>query len=65
MLPDRLAALGYGTGEIDGIYHVALQELQVAMTPLGDRDQRSRLGELIDQNRLFDISRLASVIARY
>ena len=65
MLPDRLAALGSGTGEIDGIYHVALQELEVAVRSLGHPGQLSLLHELINNDRVFDVGRLASVIARY
>lgn len=65
MLPDRLGALGYGTGEIDGIYHVALQELKDAVASLCRPTQLSVLNDLINNGRIFDVDRLASVIARY
>ncbi len=65
MLPDRLAALGYGTGQIDGICHVALQELETAVRSLGQRKQLSLLHELVNQSRVSDVGRLAPVIARY
>ena len=55
-LPGRIASLAYGTGDIDCIYHFALQELTDAAS---DSDSESELLKtLINGRRLRDISDL-------
>lgn len=60
-LPSRLASLALGTGDIDCIYHFALQELVDAVREYG-KDGREDVVELLDMmvdgKRLKDISDL-------
>lgn len=62
-LPSRLAAIARGTGELDCVYHVALQQLQSACPT--DSESEVILMELIEQDRLRPFSALAEVIAFY
>ena len=62
-LPTRLASIARGTGEVDGVYHVALDQLIVATDAHGTREQKDVLEELIGQSRLFDLARLPLVLA--
>lgn len=57
-LPSRLASLCFGTGDLDCIYHIALDELLIAVEELGYDDALSTLQELVDGRRLKDISDL-------
>ena len=57
-LPSRLASLCFGTGDLDCIYHIALDELLRAVEELGYDDALSTLQELVDGRRLKDISDL-------
>lgn len=57
-LPSRLASLCYGTGDLDCIYHIALDELLLAVEVLGYADAHSTLRELVDGRRLKDIADL-------
>lgn len=63
-LPTRLASLAYGTGDVDRIYHFALNELVAAVDNLtrlggGNGMQETALRRMIDGLRLADISDLA------
>lgn len=62
-LPTRIASIARGTGEVDGIYHVALPALANAVDALGSAEQREVLEELMGQNRLFDLTALARTLA--
>lgn len=62
-LPTRIASIARGTGEVDGVYHVALSQLQAATTKHGSKEQRETLDELVGQRRLFDLALLPSVLA--
>jgi hypothetical protein len=62
-LPTRIASIARGTGEVDGVYHVALPQLQAATTAHGSKEQRDTLDELVGQSRLFDITLLPPVLA--
>lgn len=57
-LPSRLASLAMGTGEIDCIYHFALQELKQAVTEKGHEDSQELLHIMIEGKRLRDIADL-------
>lgn len=57
-LPSRLASLCLGTGDLNCVYHVALPELQTAITHCKYEDALGTLRELIDGRRLKDISDL-------
>jgi hypothetical protein len=54
--PGRLASLAFGTGEIDCVYHFALDELVNAVAVEGLDD--TTLSSMIEGNRLRDISDL-------
>jgi len=57
-LPARLASIALGTGDIDCVYHFALQELQDSLIELGLHDALELLKIMIDGKRLKDISDL-------
>lgn len=56
--PSRLASLALGTGDIDMVYHFALPELSAAVEQCGNDEAQLMLRDLIDGNRLRDISDL-------
>lgn len=62
-LPSRLASIAMGTGEVDAVYHVALEELVAATERAGGRNQLDTLMMLIAQRRLLDFSVLSGVLA--
>ncbi len=57
-LPSQLAAIARGTGEVDEVYHVALDALLAATDSVGKSTQRDTLAELVDQRRLLDLKEL-------
>ena len=58
-LPMRIASLALGTGDLDCVYHFALDELrEVCETLPGLEDQAEMLGTMVDGDRLRDISDL-------
>jgi hypothetical protein len=57
-MPTRLASLALGTGDVDCVYHIALDELQQVIVTLQNEDQLDMLATLIDGRRLRDISDL-------
>jgi hypothetical protein len=57
-MPTRLASLAMGTGDIDCVYHMALQELISSVNTSGNEDQGEMLNTLVDGKRLRDISDL-------
>jgi hypothetical protein len=57
-MPSRLASLALGTGDVDCVYHIALNELQLALKALNNEDQMDMLTTLITGRRLRDISDL-------
>jgi hypothetical protein len=61
-LPTRLAAIARGTGEVDAVYHVLLDELVAATTAVGTRDQKAVLDELVGQGRLRSFDDLAPTL---
>lgn len=63
-LPSRLAAIARGTGEVDAVYHVALDELVVATNVAGTQDQKDVLDELITQDRLMDFASLPETLTQ-
>jgi hypothetical protein len=54
----RIASLALGTGDIDCVYHFALNELQETLNSIKDETQLEMLNMLIDGRRLRDISDL-------
>lgn len=56
--PQRIASLALGTGDIDCVYHFALNELQVASEKEGNPAVLDMLDTLVSGKRLRDISDL-------
>jgi hypothetical protein len=61
-MPTRLASLARGTAEVDAVYHVALAELSAAVRASGANEQIAVLDELVNHDRLKDLSELISVL---
>lgn len=57
-MPNRIASLAMGTGDIDCVYHFALYELVRAVEECGSEDGLELLNTLIQGKRLKDISDL-------
>lgn len=57
-MPNRLASLALGTGDIDCVYHFALYELIRAVKEVGSEDAIETLDTLVSGKRLKDISDL-------
>lgn len=57
-MPNRLASLALGTGDIDCVYHFALYELIRAVRETGSEDAIETLETLVQGKRLKDISDL-------
>ena len=57
-MPNRLASLALGTGDIDCVYHFALYELMRAVKEAGSEDAVETLETLVQGKRLKDISDL-------
>ncbi len=57
-MPNRIASLALGTGDIDCVYHFALYELSEAVKEIGSEDAIEILETLISGKRLKDISDL-------
>lgn len=57
-MPNRLASLALGTGDIDCVYHFALYELTRAVREVGSEDANEILETLVHGKRLKDISDL-------
>jgi hypothetical protein len=56
--PSRLASLALGTGDIDCLYHFALDELVASVKEIENSEAESMLAIMIDGKRLKDISDL-------
>lgn len=54
----RIASLALGTGDIDCVYHFALEELKNAIIKINDESQIDMLNILVEGRRLRDISDL-------
>jgi hypothetical protein len=57
-LPNRIASLALGTGDLDCVYHMALNELQQAVIAINDETLTDMLNLLVEGKRLRDISDL-------
>lgn len=57
-LPSRLSSLALGTGDIDCVYHFALDELETAVQELGNDEAENMLRIMVDGKRLKDIADL-------
>jgi len=57
-LPTRIASLALGTGDIDCVYHFALDELRATLAEPGSEDRLELLETMISGKRLRDIADL-------
>jgi hypothetical protein len=57
-MPTRIASLALGTGDIDCVYHIALDELVSAAKDLSDESALDALNTMIEGSRLRDIADL-------
>ncbi len=57
-LPSRLASIALGTGDIDCVYHFALNELMDTIQSLDLDDSRELMSAMVEGKRLKDISDL-------
>lgn len=57
-LPNRIASLALGTGDLDCVYHMALNELQQAVVAANEETLTDMLNLLVEGKRLRDISDL-------
>lgn len=56
--PSRIASIALGTGDVDCVYHFALDELQETALDIGAEDAADLLRIMVDGKRLKDISDL-------
>jgi hypothetical protein len=56
--PSRLSSLALGTGDIDCVYHFALDELATSVKELYNSEAEDMLGIMVDGKRLKDIADL-------
>lgn len=56
--PSRLASLALGTGDIDCVYHFALDELSASINGIGNSEAEDMLGIMVEGKRLKDIADL-------
>lgn len=61
--PLRLASLALGTGDLDCVYHFALNELTKVVDNLGIQDSQEQIQMLVEGKRLRDISDLPLYLA--
>jgi hypothetical protein len=64
-LPSRLAAIARGTGEVDAVYHVAYDELDIAVQASNNVRQQAAWGEITGQARLLNYNLLAEHLASW
>jgi hypothetical protein len=57
-LPTRIASLALGTGDLDCVYHFALNELMGTIQSIENEDQMDMLKTMVEGRRLRDISDL-------
>ncbi len=62
-LPSRLASIARGTGEVDAVYHIALEALAAAVHTDGSPEQVEAWDECIEQKRLLSYDALVGTIA--
>jgi hypothetical protein len=64
-MPSRIAAIARGTGEVDAVYHIALDALQTAVRDVGSSQQKDDLSECIRQGRLRPYEELVSTLTTW
>jgi hypothetical protein len=56
--PSRLSSIALGTGDIDCVYHFALNELIASVRDIANSEAEDMLNIMLDGKRLKDISDL-------
>lgn len=64
-LPSRLASIARGTGEVDAVYHIALEALAAAVDADGNDEQVAAWDECIGQKRLLSYGDMVKTIAAW
>lgn len=64
-LPSRLVSIARGTGEVDAVYHVALEALGAAVDADGNNKQVEAWNECIGQKRLLSYGDMVKTIAAW
>jgi hypothetical protein len=64
-LPTRLASIARGTGEVDAVYHIALEALAAAIDVDGNDEQIDAWNECIGQKRLLSYNDMMETIAAW
>lgn len=64
-LPSRLASIARGTGEVDAVYHIALEALGAAVDADGNDEQVDAWQECIGQKRLLSYRDMVETIAAW
>jgi hypothetical protein len=64
-LPSRLASIARGTGEVDAVYHVAYDALDVSVTANANSEQQEAWREVVGQRRLLSYEHLVETLASW
>ncbi|MCA1603804.1 MAG: hypothetical protein LC776_19915, partial [Acidobacteria bacterium] len=64
-LPSRLASIARGTGEVDAVYHIALEALGAAVDADGNDEQVAAWNECIGQKRLLSYGDMVATLAAW
>ena len=64
-LPTRLASIARGTGEVDAVYHIAYDALDVSVARNANADQQDAWREVVGQRRLLSYELLADTLASW
>jgi hypothetical protein len=64
-LPTRLRSIACGTGEVDAVYHIAMEALAVAVEEEANDEQLRAWSEIVGQGRLLSYDTLADTLATW
>jgi hypothetical protein len=64
-LPTRLRSIACGTGEVDAVYHIAMESLAVAIEEQANEDQLKAWSEIVEQRRLLSYDTLAKTLVTW
>jgi hypothetical protein len=62
-LPSRLASIARGTGEVDGVYHIAFDALDASINAQANAAQQEAWRECVEQRRILSYEALAQTLA--
>ena len=64
-LPSRLASIARGTGEVDAVYHVAFDALDMSVAVNANAEQQDAWREVVGQRRLLSYELLVETLASW